>query len=290
MWTTWVRERAVGALPPEKLLPDRQPAYVSSWIYVFGVATIAALVVVVASGMILGLKGPEWWHVTSLGRFFNGIHLWAVELFFFAMVVHLWGKFFMGAWRGGRGRTWVTGAITFLVAIGAAFTGYLSQQNFDSQWIASEGKDGLNSVGIGAFFNVADFGQMYTFHVILLPLAVVALVVWHVLLVRRHGVVPPYPAKAAKPAAPLAARRRRVRAARRERADAAPAPRRRRALAGPVRPLRPGQGARRRAGRDHGAGGRSSPSSSPPPTTRRRRSRAGRRPTPATSSPPRSPS
>ena len=162
MWTTWVRERAVGALPPEKLLPDRQPSYVSSWIYVFGVATIAALVVVVASGMILGLKGPEWWHVDRIGRFFNGIHLWAVELFFFAMVVHLWGKFFMGAWRGGRGRTWVTGAVTFLVAIGAAFTGYLSQQNFDSQWIASEGKDGLNSVGIGSFFNVADFGQMYT--------------------------------------------------------------------------------------------------------------------------------
>ena len=63
------------------------------------------------------------------------------------------------------------GAITFLVAIGAAFTGYLSQQNFDSQWIASEGKDGLNSFGIGAFFNVANFGQMYTFHVILLPVA-----------------------------------------------------------------------------------------------------------------------
>ena len=91
----------------------------------------------------------------------------------------------------------MTGAVVFLIAIGAAFTGYLSQQNFDSQWIASEGKDGLNSVGIGAFFNVADFGQMYTFHVILLPVAVVALVVWHVLLVRRHGVVPPYPAKGA---------------------------------------------------------------------------------------------
>ena len=207
MWTTWVRERAVSSLPPEKLLPDRQPSYVSSWIYVFGVAAISSLVVVVVSGMILGLKGPEWWHTASVGRFFNGIHLWAVELFFFTMVVHLWGKFFIGAWRGGRGRTWVTGAVTFLVAIGAAFTGYLSQQNFDSQWIASEGKDGLNSVGIGAFFNVANFGQMYTFHVILLPLAVTALVVWHVLLVRRLGVVPPYPGRsfektAEKPAAP----------------------------------------------------------------------------------------
>ena len=146
--------------------------------------------------MILGLKGPAWWHVSGVGKFFNSVHLWAVEVFFFAMVVHLWGKFFMGAWRGGRGPTWVTGAVVFLVAIGAAFTGYLSQQNFDSQWIASEGKDGLNSVGIGAYFNVIDFGQMYTLHVILLPVAVVALVVWHVLLVRRHGVVPPYPAKA----------------------------------------------------------------------------------------------
>src|SRR6186997_2475891 len=58
MWTERVRERAVRALPPEKLLPDRQPAYVSSWIYVFGVATIAALIVVVISGVILGLKGP----------------------------------------------------------------------------------------------------------------------------------------------------------------------------------------------------------------------------------------
>jgi ubiquinol-cytochrome c reductase cytochrome b subunit len=195
LWTERVRERAVDALPPEKLLPDRQPVYVASWIYVFGVATIAALIVVLASGLILGLKGPAWWHVSGTGKFFNSIHLWGVEVLFFVMVVHLWGKFFMGSWRGGRGLTWVSGAVIFLVAIGTAFTGYLSQQNFDSQWIASEGKDGLNSVGIGAFFNVADFGQMYTWHVILLPVAVVALAVWHVLLVRRHGVVPPYQAK-----------------------------------------------------------------------------------------------
>ncbi len=202
MWTERVRSRAVGALPPEKLLPDRQPAYVSSWIYVFGVATIAALLVVIGSGVILGLKGPAWWHESGVGKFFNSVHLWGVEVFFFTMVVHLWGKFFMGAWRGGRSWTWVTGAVVFLVAIGTAFTGYLSQQNFDSQWIASEGKDGLNSVGIGAFFNVIDFGQMYTWHVILLPVAVVGIVIAHVLLVRKHGVVPPYAAKVAAASTP----------------------------------------------------------------------------------------
>jgi Cytochrome b(N-terminal)/b6/petB len=191
-WTARVREAAVGALPPEKLLPDSQPTYVASWIYVFGVASIASLVVIVTSGSILALKGPAWWHYTGVGHFFNSVHLWAVELFFFVMVVHLWGKYWMAAWRGGRARVWVTGAVTFLVAVPTALTGYVSQQNFDAQWIATQAKDGLNSVGVGAFFNVTNFGQMYSYHVLLLPLAVIALVAAHVLLVRRHGVVPPF--------------------------------------------------------------------------------------------------
>ncbi|HEV3318815.1 MAG TPA: cytochrome b N-terminal domain-containing protein [Solirubrobacteraceae bacterium] len=191
-WTVRTRERAVAALPPEKLLPDGQPTYVASWIYVFGVASIAALVVIVASGSILALKGPAWWHYTGIGHFFNSIHMWGVELFFFVMVVHLWGKFWMAAWRGGRTRVWITGAITFLVAVPTALTGYVSQQNFDAQWIATQAKDGLNAVGVGAFFNVTNFGQMYSWHVLLLPMAVIALVAAHVLLVRRHGVVPPF--------------------------------------------------------------------------------------------------
>jgi ubiquinol-cytochrome c reductase cytochrome b subunit len=33
---------------------------------------------------------------------------------------------------------------------------------------------------------------MYSYHVLLLPAAVIALVIAHVLLVRRHGVVPPF--------------------------------------------------------------------------------------------------
>jgi len=192
-WTARVRDAAVRAMPPERLLPDEQPAYMSSWVYIFGVLTLASLAVIIGSGVILGLKGPAWWHYTGVGHFFNSIHLWAVELFFFFTVIHLWAKFFMAAWRGGRARTWASGAVTFLVAVPCAFTGYVSQQNFDSQWIATQAKDGINSTGIGAFFNVLNFGQMYTYHVLLLPVLVVALVLAHVLLVRRHGIVPPLP-------------------------------------------------------------------------------------------------
>jgi ubiquinol-cytochrome c reductase cytochrome b subunit len=191
-WTAAVRTRAVGALPPEKLLPDSQPAYMASWIYVFGVLSLVSLVVIIASGAILTLKGPQWWHFTGIGHFFNSIHLWSVELFFFFMVIHLWGKYWMAAWRGGRARVWMTGAVTFLVAIPCALTGYVSQQNFDAQWISTQAKDAMNSAGVGAFFNLTDFGQMYSYHVFLLPLAVVGLVAAHVLLVRKHGIVPPF--------------------------------------------------------------------------------------------------
>jgi quinol-cytochrome oxidoreductase complex cytochrome b subunit len=191
-WTLRLRERAVDALPPEKLLADKQPTYVASWIYVFGVLSIASLAVLILSGTILALKGPAWWHVTGIGHFFNSMHLWSVELFFFFMVVHLWGKYWMAAWRGKRKRIWITGAITFLVAIPCALTGYVTQQNFDAQWISTQAKDAMNAVGVGAFFNLLNFGQMYSYHIFLLPVVVILLVVIHVLLVRKHGVVPPF--------------------------------------------------------------------------------------------------
>ena len=194
-WTGRVRGAAVAALPPDRLLPDTQPAYVASWVYVFGVLTLAAFTVIVVSGFVIALAGPAWWHTSSVGRFVNSTHLWSTELFFFFMVVHLWGKFFMAAWRGRRALTWITGAVAFLVSIATAFTGYLTQQNLDSQWIGGEAKDGLNAAGIGAFFNVLNYGQMLLWHVLLLPLAVALLVVGHILLVRRTGVCPPLPGR-----------------------------------------------------------------------------------------------
>ena len=191
-WTRALRERIEHMVPPGQALPDRQPEYVSSWIYVFGVLTLAALVVVLVSGAVLAAGGVAWWHVSGVGHFVNSLHLWSVELMFAFMVIHLWGKFWMAAWRGRRTLTWVVGVLAFVASIGTAFTGYLTQSNFDAQWISTQAKDGLNAVGIGAWFNVLNPGQMLLWHVVLLPVAVGVVTVWHVVLVRRHGVVPPF--------------------------------------------------------------------------------------------------
>jgi Cytochrome b(N-terminal)/b6/petB len=194
MWTARVRRRALTLLPPGKLLPDRQPAYVASWVYVFGVASLAALGIAIVSGFALALGGPDWWHANQVGHFFNSVHLWSVELFMAFIVIHLWGKFWMAAWRGRRTMTWITGVIAFVASIVECFTGYLSQQNFDSQWISTNGKDAFNAAGIGAFFNLMNFGQMLMWHIVLIPLVLVALVGAHILLVRMRGVSHPLPA------------------------------------------------------------------------------------------------
>ncbi len=195
MWTARVRRWGMRTLPPDKVLPDRQPAYVASWIYVFGVATVAALILAIGSGFVIAVGGTDWWHTNPVGHFFNSMHLWSVELFMAFLVIHLWGKFWMAAWRGRRALPWITGVVAFGASVVECFTGYLSQQNFDSQWIATNGKDAFNAVGIGAFFNVMNFGQMLLWHVVLIPVILVALVGAHVLLVRVRGVSHPLPAK-----------------------------------------------------------------------------------------------
>jgi len=107
------------------------------------------------------------------------------------MVIHLWGKFWMAAWRGNRTATWMTGAVAFVASIATAFTGYLVQTNFDSQWISFEAKDGFNAMGVGAWFTVTNLGQMLLLHVAFLPLILGVITVVHVLMVRKRGVVPP---------------------------------------------------------------------------------------------------
>src|SRR5215831_9945566 len=90
MWTARARRRVLTSLPPHKLLPDRQPAYVASWVYVFGVASLAALGVAIVSGFAIAIGGTDWWHINPVGHFFNSTHLWSVELFMAFMVIHLW--------------------------------------------------------------------------------------------------------------------------------------------------------------------------------------------------------
>ncbi len=180
--------------PPRRLLPDTEPTYVRSWFYVAGISTLASLVLLVITGIPLALFGPEWWTGSSVGAFFDSLHYWAVELFFLFMFAHFVAVFLMGAFRGRRAFTWMLGVTAFFVSVVTALTGYASLQDFEAQWVATQGKDAVNATGLGSLVNLLNVGQMITLHVVLLPLAAIGIVGIHILWVRRRGVVPPYDA------------------------------------------------------------------------------------------------
>ena len=103
--------------------------------------------------------------------------------------------------------------VAFIASILVCFTGYLSQQNFDSQWIATNGKDGVQRGRDRRFFNLMNFGQMLLWHVVLLPILLIGLIGAHVLLVRKRGVSHPLPAARTRGRAAMRAARKADRAA-----------------------------------------------------------------------------
>lgn len=190
-WTGSTRRWVRRQFPLSRMLPSSEPTYVASWTYTFGVATLASLAVIIGTGIALSAFGPGWRHTSSTGRFVDATHLWSVQVFFFFLILHVIAQFLQASWRGGRGATWAMGAIAMVGSIVTALTGYVSQQNFEAQWIATEAKDGLNATGVGGLLNLLDTQQVLTLHVLLLPATVAIVVAVHILLVRRRGVCPP---------------------------------------------------------------------------------------------------
>jgi quinol-cytochrome oxidoreductase complex cytochrome b subunit len=181
-------------------LPTEMPAYVNSVAYLFGVSALSALVLLILTGTVMSLFGPDWYHTSSVGHFVNSLHFWSVQAMFSMIVLHLISHFFMAAWRDGRWKTWMVGLLTFGVSVFAGLTGFLLQTNWDSQWIAVQAKDFMNSMGIGAFFNPMNTGQVLTLHIVVLPLTIVAFVGLHLFLIRSKSPVKPLPIKQDKEA------------------------------------------------------------------------------------------
>ena len=194
-WMAGLRRYATKYWPYDRLLPSDEPVYVTKLFYMFGSLALMSFVSLILTGVILVFRGPFWWHTSDFGLFFNSLHFWSVQVFFFCIFVHFGSSFFTAAWRGGRGFTWMFGALTFFVAILTGLTGYVVQSNYGAQYIGQQAKDAMNAVGLGKALNLMSFDNVAGWHFVILPLGVALFLALHLLWVRRHGVVPPFPAE-----------------------------------------------------------------------------------------------
>ena len=179
----------------EDALPTRMPAYVNSVAYLFGAATLMGFALLVITGIIMCLFGPTWYHFSRAGHFVNSMHFWSTQILFASLLLHLAVKFVMAAWRDRRFSTWIWGTLSLVVMVFTGLTGFLLQSSWDSQWIAVQAKDAMNAMGIGAWFNTANVGQMLTVHIAVLPILGTILIGVHLYLVRRDSPVKPFDKK-----------------------------------------------------------------------------------------------
>ena len=177
----------------DRLLPEQQPVFVKALVYSFGALILASLLMLIVTGIILAANGSLWWLDSPTGAYVRALHYWSVNSFFFFLILHFVANFFMAAWRDGRAGTWVLGMLTLGIGVVTAFTGFLLRGDFFSQWNQVQAKDALNGMGVGVWFNVLDSGKLYGLHVVVLPAVLLLVIAWHIIEVRRHGVVKPYP-------------------------------------------------------------------------------------------------
>ncbi|MBX9880174.1 MAG: cytochrome b N-terminal domain-containing protein [Candidatus Obscuribacterales bacterium] len=193
------------------------PVHKMTWGYYTGGLTLFFFLVQVATGLLLlfyyqptvsdayvSVKYISE-HVVC-GALIRNMHAWSSSLMIFFAVVHLLTSFAMKAFAKPREITWVAGVLLLFITFTFGFTGYLLPWN---QIAVNATKVGLQSIEqAGAYLpgtlaelprylretfqgeasvGQSTLGRFYTMHVVLLPLALVAVLGLHLLQVQLHG-------------------------------------------------------------------------------------------------------
>ena len=172
------------------------PFYAESYWYAMGGLTFLMFVFLTLSGVILALLGPYWWLTTPVGYFIKSFHYWSAQGFFFFALLHLFRVWATASYRGRRIFNWWIGLTIFMMAMGENLFGLLARGDWESQFVSMHSDDMLF---IQPFFfhlfSTGNFTADLTVHIALLPVAIFALILAHVVLIRLQGLSKPLSAQ-----------------------------------------------------------------------------------------------
>ncbi len=164
------------------------PFYANRFFYSLGFLSMISFVILLVTGIIMTLNGPDWWLVSSVGKFVRSIHLWSTQAFVLFVLLHLIVVFCTSGFKKPRRLTWVIGVIMFFALFLETEFGYVLRGDFSSQWRLLQGADFYNGAGLGRWINTLNYKQMYGIHVSVIPFLIVGLLLTHYALVRVLGI------------------------------------------------------------------------------------------------------
>ncbi|MBI3680272.1 MAG: cytochrome b N-terminal domain-containing protein [Acidobacteria bacterium] len=135
------------------------------------------------------------------GRLIRGLHHWGSSMMIVVVVLHMTQVFLWGAYKKPREATWMVGCVLMMMTLGFGLTGYLLPWDNRAYWgtvvttqiaglAPGAGPYVVRLMGADGGVGVVTFSRFYALHTLLLPLAIVLLIAFHIYLVRKHGVAP----------------------------------------------------------------------------------------------------
>ncbi len=205
------------------LHPARVHRWSLRWATTWGLGMIAlsAFLVTLVTGVLLmfyykpypdvayeSIKNIHF--VVPTGRFMRNIHRWAAHVMVIAVLAHMARVFFTAAYRRPREFNWLIGMGLLVTTLGLSFSGYLLPWDQLAYWaitiganIAQSPREITDALGITASFDPGGLQKLlllgsdevgeealirfYLFHVMLLPLILVALLAVHFWRIRKDG-------------------------------------------------------------------------------------------------------
>ncbi len=188
------------------------------WYYLGGATMFFFMVQIVTGALLLMYYQPgeataheSIRYLTTkvpFGWLMRSVHCWSAHLMIVSLVTHMFSTMMLKAYRPPRELTWVSGYLLFALTLGFGFSGYLLPWNKLAFFATAVGTDLVKSVpGIGNWLlqvlrggenvTINTLYRFFAIHVVILPLAFVAIIGTHLLFIQRQGMAPPLGAKAA---------------------------------------------------------------------------------------------
>jgi ubiquinol-cytochrome c reductase cytochrome b subunit len=208
----WIEERTGGISALKNFLTEDVPGGASYW-YVFGSATLIALVIQIVTGIFLTFyyapSAATAWESTKFiydhvsgGAFLLSLHFWGASAMIALMTIHLLQVMIWGAYKKPREIMWVIGVIMFLLALVLGLTGYLLPWDLNaysasavSIKIAGDipivGPAQANFLQDGLQMGTLTINRFFGIHVWLVPITLLLLVGLHLAVFRHNGAAGP---------------------------------------------------------------------------------------------------
>ncbi|MBA2304269.1 MAG: cytochrome b N-terminal domain-containing protein [Acidobacteria bacterium] len=207
----WLQSRTGFRGARHALLDEPLPPG-TGWFFTLGSVLLALLAVQLLTGAFLTLYyAPTPDHAydsvrfiigTVPGRLVRGLHHYGASFLVVALVLHMVRVVAFGSYKAPREATWLSGLALFGLVLAFSLTGYLLPWDQRAYWatVVTINIARLTPLGGdvvagllqgGAAIGALTLTRWYSFHVIFLPAGLVALIVLHLVLMRRHGISGP---------------------------------------------------------------------------------------------------